>query len=531
MKKNIIISIAALLVCVLPLYGANFFVDVNNGNDENTGSSKDQAWKTITFALLSVVENEADPVVLNLAEGIYSPDSGETFPLRMKNYTSLIGSGKDLTIIDAMETGGVITLKYNLGVSIKNLTISNGLISGGDGAGVYCLGSAPILENLIITGNSANRGSGLFLIFTASPLLKNCSIIKNTATDSGGGIFCRDDSSPNLINCDISENTASPYRQGGAVYAYESSPEFTNCHFEKNTSGTGGCFYLSYSSPKIFNCIILENESLRSGGGAFACFDSSPNIISSNIIDNKGKNEGGCITAYGGSAPLIVNSILWNNGQNPIAGEAILNITFSDIEEGYLGTGNISLDPLFIQGPRGIYYLSHTATGQTSNSPCINIGRGFAQDSGLDNYSTRSDGVLDLDRIDIGYHYLPNLDFELGIHPPILIFQSGDTLRLSLTLGLVPANTTADLYFALINPNGDIYSFPEWKLGLKPVASNIIIPKSMFLDNATLIEISLPSLNPMIDSNGNYIFAVVATLPGTYEPNSNIAMSLMPFAK
>ncbi len=82
-------------------------------------------------------------------------------------------------------------------------------------------------------------------------------------------------------------------------------------------------------------------------------------------------------------------------------------LTYSDIEGGYLGEGNIDADPLFVTGTSGDYYLSQTAAGQGSDSPCVDTGSETAEDSGLDDRTTRTDGVPDSGIVDMGYHYEP----------------------------------------------------------------------------------------------------------------------------
>ncbi|MHC4497499.1 MAG: right-handed parallel beta-helix repeat-containing protein, partial [Planctomycetota bacterium] len=68
---------------------------------------------------------------------------------------------------------------------------------------------------------------------------------------------------------------------------------------------------------------------------------------------------------------------------------------------------NIDADPCFIAG----YYLSHTATGQEANSPCVDTGSDLASNVGMDMYTTRIDGVNDVSdsNVDMGYHYWDGL--------------------------------------------------------------------------------------------------------------------------
>ena len=69
--------------------------------------------------------------------------------------------------------------------------------------------------------------------------------------------------------------------------------------------------------------------------------------------------------------------------------------------------GTINDDPLFVTGPRGAYYLSHIGTGQSADSPCVDGGLGAPVDYGLENRTTRTDGVVDASPVDMGYHHKP----------------------------------------------------------------------------------------------------------------------------
>ncbi len=43
-------------------------------------------------------------------------------------------------------------------------------------------------------------------------------------------------------------------------------------------------------------------------------------------------------------------------------------------------SGNLDLDPLFSSGPEGNHYLSQTASGQPSDSPCFDSGSDMASE-------------------------------------------------------------------------------------------------------------------------------------------------------
>ncbi|MDW8269039.1 MAG: hypothetical protein RMN24_07735, partial [Anaerolineae bacterium] len=61
-------------------------------------------------------------------------------------------------------------------------------------------------------------------------------------------------------------------------------------------------------------------------------------------------------------------------------------------------------DPLFITGPDGYYYLRQMPPEHWGNSPCVDAGSDTAARLGLAHRSTRTDGMPDTGRVDLGYH-------------------------------------------------------------------------------------------------------------------------------
>ena len=67
------------------------------------------------------------------------------------------------------------------------------------------------------------------------------------------------------------------------------------------------------------------------------------------------------------SNPTLTNSIIWDNSPESIDGNGEPMITYSDIEGGWTGEGNIDLDPLFTDSVNDDFNLQ-------AGSPCIDTG-------------------------------------------------------------------------------------------------------------------------------------------------------------
>jgi parallel beta-helix repeat protein len=234
-----------------------------------------------------------------------------------------------------------------------NCVLAGFTITGGK-SGIYCSGSSPTITNCTITRNwDAAMGGGIYIEGSSSPTLTNCTIINNSASSLGGGIFIEGGSSPTLTNCNIINNSASSL--GGGI------------------SIEGG------SSPTLTNCTIINNSASPIGGGMFNQ-SSSATLTNCTFSGNSGR---GIFCASGDMT--LTNCILWGDSPDEIqvfAGTS--TITFSDIQGGFGGEGNIDTDPCFADPNSGDYHLKSEAGRWDANegrwakddvtSPCIDAG-------------------------------------------------------------------------------------------------------------------------------------------------------------
>jgi len=236
------------------------------------------------------------------------------------------------------------------------------------GGGVYNEGSSPTLGNITLVGNSAfDRGGGVYNE-GSSPVLTGCLFSDNFA-QVGGAIYNLDGSSPTLIDCTFSSNAVFDY--GGAMFNNDhSSPVLNNCAFSGNSafSGGGGAIYNRYgSSPKLAGCTFLDNVTLGDGGGIYNV-GSSPVLTNCSFTGNSAEGSGGAVYNLSSSSSTLTNCILWGDSSPEI--ESLFSspiVTYSDIQGGYVGEGNIELDPRFVEPDSGDLHLQ-------PDSPCIDAG-------------------------------------------------------------------------------------------------------------------------------------------------------------
>jgi hypothetical protein len=202
-------------------------------------------------------------------------------------------------------------------------------------------------ENCIINAGGSGRGFYFHSSEQATSVLSGFTITNGVIdgwSTGGGGILC-DGASPTIKNCIIKNNRTEAIAWGG-----------------------GGISCVTYAAPTIENCLIDSNNSIDAdGGGGIYCDNASPIISNCTIVNNSaGTDTGGGIYTFGPSSPTITNSIFWGNTPDQIDFSTTSpNVTYSNIEGGYTGAGNINSSPVFAGA--GIYSLG-------SGSPCIDTG-------------------------------------------------------------------------------------------------------------------------------------------------------------
>jgi len=275
---------------------------------------------------------------------------------------------------------------------LKGLTISNGYGLEQDeplwgptplpaGGAILCSSSNPEIRNCIIRNSFATYGGGI-LCNASSPTLIGCTIINNSA-HSGAGMYNYENSNPTVINCTFSDNWVSLNGRGGGIVSIESnpflsycafihnqgggagggmyngggSPILTNCEFIGNsapvlwlTGGGGGGMYSGDGSPDLLNCIFSGNWSHVGGGMSNEA--GTPSLLNCTFVGNLANCGKGIINLWEQAIPKLTNCILWDGKDgNEIFNMfgAAISITYSDVQGGWPGPGNIDADPCFVE--------------------------------------------------------------------------------------------------------------------------------------------------------------------------------------
>jgi hypothetical protein len=386
-----------------------------------TGSADCSSWAN-ACSLQTALTNAVSGSQIWVRQGVHRPGSNQTDAFALKNGVAVYGGfagtetslaqrdwqtnvtvlSGDIDQNDTVDANGVVTNMANIAganafhvvtaTNVMSTAVLDGFtITAGNansfplpnnfGGGMYNDNSSPTLRNLIFSGNAAvNSGGGIANFNSSSPTLTNVTFSGNAA-QSGGGMY-NENSSPTLTNVTFSGNAAS--YAGGGMFNFSSNPTLTNVAFIGNVAynGASGMFNLQNSSPTLTNVIFSGNNSnFGAMENMFGCNSILTNVTFSGNIGNV---RGMLNTS---SNPTLTNVIIWSSsGTISIANTSSSpTVTYSNIQDGYSGTGNINSDPLFVDadGPDNIVGTLDDNLRLQSGSPSINTGNNAAVPTGV----------------------------------------------------------------------------------------------------------------------------------------------------
>lgn len=327
----------------------------------------------------------------------------ENIDFHGKAITVESSQGAAATTIDGGAAGPVARFATNETRSavLQGFTLRNGLTLAAnayEGGGVYIAGASPSILNNVIVDNFGCIGVGV-AVDISSALIQGNTITGNDETTCsggiGGGVLLRGANSAQLIDNTITVNR-SDFGGGVALFA-AGTPAVDNNVIENNAANSegGGLYVVNQSDAALVQDIVagntapagaglylsppsgtrgpwLTNDTVSANGLFVGGFDTNMVIANTLFIAPAGSPAVQCDTSYNAGAPAFVTDDLYSGGGTAFTGPCLA---------GGASTGNLSVDPLFVNASSGNYHLS-------SGSPVINAGTNSA--SGLP--STDLDG-------------------------------------------------------------------------------------------------------------------------------------------
>jgi hypothetical protein len=209
----------------------------------------------------------------------------------------------------------------------------------------------------------------------------NLNTLANDIYDeSGAGIFVNNSSDKFTIeNCIITENECSSafsINGGGGIYNRLSTLNINSCVISNNIASTFGGGLKNQTAYFIAkNSIFLNNTA--NTGGAIQNELTDYEIYNSTIYGNNGAN-GGAISNNSSLDSFITNSVIFGNS-NPSFENFNTTVSYSNVQGGVSGTGNINVNPQFQNstnpiGTDGIWATPDDGLLLLCSSPSVNSG-------------------------------------------------------------------------------------------------------------------------------------------------------------
>ncbi|HUU23317.1 MAG TPA: LamG-like jellyroll fold domain-containing protein, partial [Phycisphaerae bacterium] len=315
-------------------------------DDDNTTGVEDGTPAHPFDTIQEAVDAVSDGGTVKVAQGTYTATGSQVVAVQNKtvflrggyaggaDYATTPGDFGDasrdweanVTTIDGETARGCVRFDNAAG-ELSGFVVTNGFATGewpdGCGAGMLNVSSSPTLTHVTFTGNQASQYGGAVYNEGSSPTLTEVTFTGNQA-DCGGGMYNYVSSSPTLTHVTFSGNRAAQF---------------------------GGAMCTDTSSATLTEVIFTGNQADWSGGGMFN-WSASPTLARVTFSGNQAGSDGGGMSNNCASNPTLRNSILWGN-EAPTGpeiyndGTGSATATYSDVQGGHPGNGNLDQDPLF----------------------------------------------------------------------------------------------------------------------------------------------------------------------------------------
>jgi len=222
-------------------------------------------------------------------------------------------------------------------------------------------GPSAILDGFVIRAGNANGGGPLegsgggILCLNGGPTIRSCHFQDHRCTWGGAAVYING-SGPVFIDCTFEGGDGGKY--GGAALVVYGTPgiRFDRCVFKDNTAAQAGALEVfATSGVTVSNSVFIDNVATGlTGGGGMYTSSGSTDVVNCTFVANVATSHAVGGLRNQGSSMTIANSIFWDNegmggaqgSANNISGNP--TVSYSIVEGGFSGTGNLSSDPLFV---------------------------------------------------------------------------------------------------------------------------------------------------------------------------------------
>ncbi len=253
------------------------YVNPTSGTDDGTASGNQSSpYRTITFAL----QNTTPGTVIQLAPGTYSQQTGEVFPILIKNGVTIQGddsnNGQNILIfgggnfVSPTFARQNVTLRTEGNSQIVGVTITN---PNTRGTALWIESSNPTIRSNTFVNS---KRDGIFISAEGNPKILNNNFTKNEGNgisvarsgrgeirsnrfeETGFGISINDAASPLVIENQIIKN------RDGVVVSHSAQPTLRNNLIENNIRD--GVVAISQAQPNLGTAEDPGQNIIRSNG-------------------------------------------------------------------------------------------------------------------------------------------------------------------------------------------------------------------------------------------------------------------------
>lgn len=390
--RSLLLTLATALATSTTALAGTIYVDAGLASGANDGSTWANAFQgSGGLQLALAAAGPGDQVWV--ADGTYVPTATATRTISFN-----LESGVE---IYGGFAGGEVALSQR--DPATNVAVLSGDLLGNDGGGMLGENSfhvvrgsganaTAVLDGFTVSGGNANgssatdddRGGGFLLVLGESATIRNCLVTGNRCTFGGGAGYIRTSGSTFTV-CRFVSNVGGSF--GGAFdMANNVTAEFRRCEFRSNSAArAGGIEIFGGSTTKVYDCLFTGNLSTGAGGGgAIFISGSAASVRGCTVTGNTSNvNATAGILISGAGSPTVANTIVYFNSgpggaqgaTNQIAGAAI--VSYSCVQGGVAGTGNVSGDPLFTNAGAGDFTLAAgspgTDAGNNAAVPAVSV--------------------------------------------------------------------------------------------------------------------------------------------------------------
>ena len=234
---------------------------VANSSDSGAGSLRDAianacAGDTITFDMSP--GHVTTPITLTSGELVI--DKGLTIQGPGMNLLTISGNNASRIFNVTVASPGAVTL--------SGLTLANGNLASGNGAGINNGSTATInVMSCKLDGNSAVLGGGIYNSSTGNINVTDTTISNNLA--GGGGVYNNSTGTITVTSSLLTGNTA-PAINGGGIFSNTGTVNITNSTIQSNSALSGAGIYIQSSGTlTLTNVTLSANHAGAGGGGLF----------------------------------------------------------------------------------------------------------------------------------------------------------------------------------------------------------------------------------------------------------------------